>query len=119
MDKKVLIIDDERQIVDFLKNFLSRLGIEAVGALSGEEGLKIYQKEEFNAVFLDIQMKGISGLEVLKLIKDKNSQAKVLMITAKEDQATREQADEIGVLDYITKPLDLRELKEKISTYLK
>lgn len=118
MDKKVLIVDDEPEIVEFLKNFLARLDIEAVGVLSGEEALKLYKEDKFSAIFLDIQMKGISGIEVLKMIKEIDARAKVLMITAQEDQAYKEEADKIGVLDYVTKPLDLRELKEKVSTYL-
>ena len=66
MNKKVLIVDDEEEIVAFMGRFLKRLNIDSVLAISGEEALEKYKSEHFDCVFLDVHLGGISGIEVLK-----------------------------------------------------
>ena len=70
MDKKVLIVDDEEEIVAFMGRFLKRLNIDSVLAVSGEEALEKYKSEKFDCVFLDVHLGGISGIEVLKRNKE-------------------------------------------------
>ena len=114
MNKHILIIDDEIDIVNFMANFLKRFKISIIKATSGEEGLKAYDKDKVGLVFLDIQMPGIDGISVLRKIRKINPQAKVIMITAKTDAGSRAKAKRLGAFDYISKPLDLGELKDKI-----
>jgi len=118
LKKSILLVDDEVEIVNFLANFLGRLGINTIKATSGEEALKLYDKDKIDFVFLDIQMQGIDGLTVLRRIKEVNPRARVIMITGKVDIVSQTKAKKGGALDYITKPLDLGELKEKVEKYI-
>jgi len=116
--KKVLIVDDEIEIVDFLSRFLQRLGVTAIKANSGEEALRKYNEAHPDSVFLDIQMPDKDGLTILKEIKKIDSAVKVIMITGKDDKELQAKAKKYGALDYITKPLDLSELSAKINDYI-
>jgi two-component system response regulator (stage 0 sporulation protein F) len=116
--KKILIVDDETEIVDFLSRFLNRLGLTAIKANSGEEALKKYSQEKPDFIFLDIQMPDKDGLTILKEIKKIDSAVKIIMITGKDDKEFQAKAKKYGALDYITKPLDLSELNDKINHYL-
>lgn len=118
MDKKVLLVDDEVEIVDFLERFLKRFDIESIKAISGEQALDLYNPDVVGFVFLDIKMGGITGLEVLERLKQRNSQVKVFMITGQGDADSRDAAQKLGATDYITKPLDLGELKDKINKHM-
>lgn len=116
--KKVLIVDDEIEIVDFLSRFLQRLGITAIKANSGEEALRKYNESHPDSIFLDIQMPDKDGLTILKEIKKIDTAVKVIMITGKDDKELQAKAKKYGALDYITKPLDLSELSAKINDYI-
>lgn len=118
MNKKVLIVDDEEEIVAFMARFLKRLDIDSITAISGEEALYFYQTDKFDCVFLDIHLGGISGIEVLKKIKQINSNAKVIIITGSISADNRIRVLELGATDYLQKPIDLADLKEKILDYL-
>ncbi|MCK9615729.1 MAG: response regulator [Candidatus Omnitrophica bacterium] len=116
--KKVLIVDDEIEIADFLGRFLQRLGITAIKANSGEEALRKYNEEHPDSIFLDIQMPDKDGITILKEIKKIDSAVKIIMITGKDDKDLQAKAKKYGALDYITKPLDLSELSIKINNYI-
>jgi len=118
MDKRILLVDDEVEVVNFLAHFLRRFKIPTIKATSGEDALCIYNKESISFVFLDIQMGGIDGLTVLQRIKAKNPDAKIIMITGKADTEHQDKAKELGAIDYIVKPLDLTDLKEKIDKHI-
>lgn len=119
MNKKVLIVDDEEEIVAFMGKFLKRLGIDSVLAISGEQALEIYNKETFDCVFLDVHLGGISGIDVLKKIKKINPDAKVVIITGSMGSDVQQTVTENGAIDYIQKPIDLSDFKKKILTYVK
>ncbi len=118
MDKCILIVDDEEDVVNFLEHFISRFGIAGIKATSGEEALAIYSEKKIDFVFLDINMRGLDGLAVLDKLKALNPGVKVFMITGSQDKEARKRALAAGVLDFISKPLDLSELKEKIEKYI-
>jgi len=118
MSKRILLVDDEVEIVNFLEHFLKRFKILAIRATSGKEALSLYDKDKVDFIFLDIQMKGIDGLTVLKKIKKIDPEAKIIMITAKADLENQNKAKELGAIDYIVKPLNLLNLKEKIEKYI-
>ena len=118
MSKHILLVDDEIEIVNFLSRFLKRFKVPTIKATSGKEALRIYSKKHINFVFLDIQMPDIDGLSVLREIKAMDPRAKVIMITGKTDTAYQSKAKELGAIDYITKPLNLADLKEKIDKYI-
>lgn len=118
MNKKVLIVDDEEEIVAFMGRFLKRLNIDSVLAISGEEALEKYKSEQFDCVFLDVHLGGISGIEVLKKIKEINPEAKVVIITGSISADNQTKVLEYGATDYIQKPIELSDFKKKVLTYV-
>lgn len=117
-NKHVLLVDDEEEIVNFMGNFLRRFKISSEKALSGEDALNVYEKGKFDYVFLDINMRNIDGLAVLSELKKRDPDVRVIIITGSADSSSREKALELGAIDYISKPLDLGDLKDKIEKYI-
>lgn len=115
---RVLIVDDEAEIVDFLENFLKRFKIESKKASNGKQALVLYEQFKPDWVFLDIKMPDIDGLEVLKTIRKLQSDAKAIMITGRDDKDSQTKAKKLGAVDYVIKPLDLEELHKKINRYI-
>ena len=115
---RVLIVDDEVEITDFLCNFLKRFKVPSEKANDGKSAVEMFEKIRPEWVLLDIKMYDMDGFEVLKEIKKIDPNVKVMMITGKEDKESQQKAKRLGVLDYIVKPLDLDELHKKIQTYL-
>jgi len=118
MGKKVLVVDDEHDIVNFMERFLIRMGISVVKATSGDLALDLFHQEGPDCVFLDVQMPGRDGIQTLLDIKSVNAAVPVIMITGKEGEEHKRKALECGAADYITKPIDLSELNDKIQAYL-
>lgn len=115
---KVLVVDDEVEVVDFLCNFLKRFKITSEKATSGMAALEMFTDIKPDWVFLDIKMPDMSGFEVLEELKKKNPLVRAIMITGSEDKQSQAKAKEMGAVDYIVKPLDLEELHSKINTYI-
>ena len=121
---KILVVDDEKDIQPlFQQRFRREIkdgDIEFVFAYSGEEALEQLQKYEHEAVLIlsDINMPGMSGLELLKNIKQKHHEPPpiVMMITAYGDADNYTRAMELGADDFITKPVDFTSLKDKIKS---
>ena len=121
---KILVVDDERDIRDlFLQRFRKEIRkgeIEFAFAYSGEEALECLKGYKHEAVLIlsDINMPGMSGLELLKNIKQDYHEPPpmVMMITAYGDSENHSRAMELGADDFLTKPVDFIELKNKINT---
>lgn len=105
--EKILVVDDEIEVCNALKEFLTIKGYAAFTALNGEAALSIVQAEKPHIVLLDIIMPGMTGIETLKEIKKTTPSTGVVMITAVTDEAMGNQALELGADDFITKPVDL------------
>lgn len=116
---KILVVDDEFEICSFLKSFFEERLYDVSTATSGEEALRKIEIEKPQVLLLDIKMPGKDGLQVLKEVKKKYPQVKVIMVTAVETSDKIEQAIKLGADNYITKPLSLEylemDVKEKIS----
>ncbi len=104
---KILVVDDDSSIRRVFQKHLTEKGFEVVTAGDGEEGLELVEKEEPEIVILDIRLPGISGLEVLEGIKERDRNIAVVMITAHEDMETTIEAMRKGAFDYLPKPLDI------------
>jgi two-component system nitrogen regulation response regulator NtrX len=104
MPKKILIIDDERSILDSLAGILSDEGFTTVCAETGESGLKVLDEEDVDLVLLDIWMPGMDGLEVLSEIKRRQSMLPVIMISGHGNIETAVRATKMGAFDFIEKP---------------
>lgn len=112
---KLLIVDDDRDTCEYLKEFFETRKCVVLTANSGEEGLLITKKQRPDIVLLDIKMKGMNGLEVLEGIKDFDDSIKVIMVTVASDEETRRKARELGADDFIKKPLNTAYLEGTVS----
>ncbi len=107
---RILIVDDEMIIRESLQAWLERDGHEVHSVASGEEALEIIPRTRFDLVFLDIKLEGISGLEVLKKMRDLDPDLAVVMITAYGSISTAVEAMKDGAQDYLLKPFEPEEL---------
>jgi len=115
---KVLVVDDEVVVANFLCEFLRRLGLDAEKVHSAKEALVIFKQHQPEWVFLDIKIPDMDGLELLKKMKEINHQVKSIMVTGKDDETSQTQAHALGVYDYIIKPLDLEELYKIVNKHI-
>ena len=111
---KVLVVDDELPICELLDEFLSEQGHEVSTATNGEEALLVFEKEAPQMVLLDIKMPGMDGMEVLRRIKEIDSDSGVIMISAFGDTSTVQEALQKGAYHYMEKPIELMQLHELI-----
>ena len=116
--KKILIVDDEDDILHFLELVLREKGYEVATASGGHEALTKAQVDRPDLVLLDIMMPQMDGWEVLKLLRvdETTSQIPVAMLSARTEAKDRVQGLQEGAIDYICKPFSLQELLGKIET---
>lgn len=111
---KLLVVDDEVEICDFLKAFFEERDFEVNTANSGPQALDTLTRYAAQVVLLDIHMPGMDGMSVLKKIKETHPRTKVIMVTALETQEKIEEAMRLGADNYITKPLSLEYLEKDV-----
>jgi len=107
--KKVLIVDDEKQLCELLSDFFSENGFFVETSFSGEKALEKIQKDRFSVVLLDIKMPDMDGIEVLKKAKEIDPTLPVIMMTGNVSTSSAVESMRYGAYDYITKPFDLHE----------
>src|SRR5512142_111352 len=112
---KILVVDDEQSLRDFLAIMLKKEGHDVVTAENGTHALKAVQAEIFDLIISDVKMPGIDGIEVLKNVKEVSPETVVIMITAYATAETAVEAMKLGASDYIIKPFKVDELKMTIS----
>ena len=113
---RVLVVDDEPDAVDLLREFLTAKGYEVLAASNGEEALRKVREDRPHLVLLDVRMPKMSGLEVLKQVREIDHEVGVIMVSAVNEEETGRRALKMGAFDYITKPLDFDYL-ERILWY--
>lgn len=111
---KILTVDDQMGIDSFFYEFFSVRNYEVLNALSGEEAIKIVKKEKPRIVLLDVNMRGMNGIETLKQIKEFDKNIVVIMVSGVKDDDTINEALRLGADDYITKPLSLEYLDKVV-----
>ena len=111
---KLLIVDDEVEICDFLKSFFEERNYQVKGVTSGEGALKAVEEFKPQVVLLDIKMSGMDGIQVLQKLKAKFPRIKVIMVTALETRDKIEECLRLGADNYITKPLSLEYLENDV-----
>ena len=114
---KILIVDDEQNVCEFLGEFLQDKGYLVIKARSGSKALR-YRKNNPDLVLLDILMPGMSGLEVLKHIRKLYPDLPVIILTGVKDKRVVDDIINIGPVDFIPKPIDLDVLEKCISSNL-
>lgn len=118
MGKKVLIVDDEKNIVDILKFNLQKEGFSTVEAYDGEQALKLGFDENPDLILLDIMLPKMDGFTVCRKLREKIS-TPILMLTARAEEVDKVLGLELGADDYITKPFSPRELMARIKANLR
>ena len=118
--KNILLIDDERDLVETVEMSLKSKGYEVVTAFDGEEGLKVALETKPDIVILDLMMPKMNGYQVCWELKNNEvtKDLKVIMLTAKTQESDKFWGYETGADDYITKPFEMAELVKKIAKFL-
>lgn len=117
-DGKVLVIEDEENLLEALKYNLERDGYTALTASDGERGLSLAREHRPDLVILDVMLPQLDGLEVCRILR-RESDTPIIMLTAKGEVVDRVVGLELGADDYITKPFSMRELMARLSTVLR
>jgi two-component system KDP operon response regulator KdpE len=110
----ILVVDDEVAIRRALHTTLSNLGFQTVEAARGEEALSLARTAKFDAVLLDINMPGMTGVDVCRSIRRALPRLPILMLTVRDSEDDKVEALDAGADDYITKPFQLRELTARL-----
>ena len=117
-DARILIIDDDRELGEMLREFLAPDHFDVSACLTGEDGLKALKEADYDLLILDIMLPGASGIDVLKELR-KTSEIPVIMLTARGDDVDRILGLEFGADDYLAKPFNPRELLARIKAILR
>ena len=116
---KILIVEDEVKVVDFIKKGLIEEGFEVDAAYNGIEALQFLNKNKYDVVILDIMLPEMDGNEVLKTMRERGDETPVIMLTAKDELEDKVKSFKIGCDDYITKPFSFEELLLRIKAILR
>jgi putative two-component system response regulator len=111
----LLVVDDEESIRNAVRRFLVQQGYEVVTAATGEEALGLIQRQRFTGILLDVNLPGISGIELVPRILQLEPNVALLMLTAVNDATTAALCMQRGALDYLLKPIDLVHLGRAIA----
>ncbi|HIP99612.1 TPA: response regulator transcription factor [Candidatus Bipolaricaulota bacterium] len=116
--KKILVVEDERQIARMVQAYLSREGYRVEAAFDGEEGWTRFNEGRPDLVILDLMLPRLHGLELARRIRA-GSDVPIIMLTARAEEADRVAGLELGADDYVTKPFSLRELAARVRAVLR
>lgn len=121
MKEKILIVEDEKDIIKMLDYNLKKEGFKVIDARDGEDALDLAVREHPDLILLDLMLPGINGLDVCKSLKKENKTARIpiIMLTAKSQETDKIVGLELGADDYVTKPFSPRELIARIKAVLR
>jgi DNA-binding response OmpR family regulator len=114
MGLKVLLVDDEPDIVEVIQDRLEAYGFTVVTAQTGLEALKRLSVEKFDGVFLDVKMPEMGGIEALEKIRERDAKTPIIIITSSSTREAAVDAMAKGANEYILKPFEWEELKAKV-----
>lgn len=119
MAKKILVVDDEPDVLNLIKLILKSAGYKVTTAENGDECLNILKKNNFDLITLDVMMPGLSGWEVFKKIKKMDKKAKIVFLSVvKISEERKKELIKEGAIGYIVKPFTKKELLSKIKAAL-
>src|ERR1019366_2542397 len=118
MPARILVVEDEKDIVRLLKYNLEKEGYIALSAHDGEAGLELAKREKPDLIILDLMLPKKDGMDVCREIR-KESRVPIIMLTAKKEELDRIIGLELGADDYVTKPFSVRELMARVKTVLR
>ncbi len=117
--KTVLIVEDEKNIVDILRFNLQREGYQTAEAYDGEAGLELARTGDPDLILLDVMLPKMNGFDVCRKLRDEGNSVPIIILTAREEEADKVLGLEIGADDYITKPFSMRELVARVSANIR
>ncbi len=119
--KKILIVEDERDILQLVRMYLEKEGFRALTASTGSEGLRLAKTEKPDLLILDLMLPEMDGLEVCKRLRSapETAMLPIIMLTAKAEESDTVIGLELGADDYVTKPFSMRELLARIKAVLR
>ncbi len=117
---KILIVDDEQDIVESLSFMLQAKGYETICAYDGEEGLKLAKEAAPDLIMLDVMMPKINGYKICRLLKydAKYKNIPIIMLTARSQESDKTIGEETGADEYITKPFEFNDVLEVMQKYI-
>jgi len=117
---RVMVIDDSPDVVSVLSRFLKNEGCTPIEAHSGKEGLAVLAENDVDLIFLDLMMPEMDGFEVFKALRSgsRNSEVPVIMMTARNDHEARVQAEQLGIREFLAKPVFRSQLTQKLRSVL-
>ena len=119
MGKKILIVEDEQNIVDILSFNLGRDGYDTMEAYDGPTGLQLALEENPDLILLDLMLPGMDGFDVCKQVRAGGVTTPIIMLTAREEETDKVLGLELGADDYITKPFSMRELLARVKANIR
>ena len=117
--KKILIVEDEPNMINGLKDNLEFEGFEADTAVDGNSGLQKILQNKYDLILLDVMLPGVSGFDICKTARKEGVNTPIILLTAKGEEIDKVLGLELGADDYITKPFSLRELLARIKAVLR
>ena len=117
--KTVLIVEDEKNIVDIVRFNLQREGYDTLEAYDGEAGLALAREKKPDLILLDVMMPKMMGFDVCRALRDEGDNVPVIILTAREEEEDKILGLEIGADDYITKPFSMRELMARVKANIR
>jgi two-component system OmpR family response regulator len=117
-DGKILVVDDEKRIVEIVKAYLERDAYKVAVAYEGQTALELARRDRPDLIILDLMLPGISGWDVCRALR-KESDVPIIMLTARDDTTDKIVGLELGADDYVTKPFDPKELVSRVRAVLR
>lgn len=114
MALKVLIVDDEKEFLNILAERIAARGMDVSTASSAEDALNMIEEKSYDVVIMDFMMPGLDGFKALKLMKTRQPEVQILLLTGNLVDEHRREAKALGALDVIEKPPDLKDLIQTI-----
>lgn len=119
MGNRILIVEDEKNIVDILSFNLGREGYETMEAYDGQTGLQLALEQDPDLILLDLMLPKMNGFDVCRAIRSAGRATPVIMLTAREEENDKVLGLELGADDYITKPFSIRELLARVKANIR
>jgi two-component system response regulator VicR len=119
MGKKILVVEDEKNIVDILVFNLVRDGYDTLEAYDGATGLRLALEQDPDLILLDLMLPEMDGFEVCRRLREAGRATPVIMLTAREEETDKVLGLELGADDYITKPFSMRELLARVKANIR
>jgi DNA-binding response OmpR family regulator len=113
-EMRVLLVDDEEELVSTLAERLKIRGVAAKAVTSGAAALEVMAQESFDVVLLDVKMPGLSGIEVMKQIRVRSRTVQVILITGHMSAEEGAEGMNAGAYDYVMKPININDLLQKL-----